>query len=129
MNLDSVMQLGRIEIEKKIAENLTLKLRTLTAQEYATVMKMAGPTQAGGSPDLSALGHLAELQITTLSYATVSMNGQTGTAEDFHKVYQNMQYPLMLEAYRAYLELLDGQSGALDELKKNLMPRPFATTT
>lgn len=121
MNLDSITQLGRNELEKQINPSLKVKLRTLSALEYAQVMRAAGAAGASSpnGPDLGTLGQLAELQIDTLSFATTAVNGMTGTAAEFKKMYQNMQYPVLLEIYQVYMELLEGQNKVLDELKKN----------
>lgn len=120
MSLDSVAQLGRTELEKEVTKDLKVKLRTLTAVEYSQVMKSAGSSPTPGQMDLGTLGQLAELQIATLSFATLSVNGETGTPEAFRKMYQNMQYPLLLEVYQAYMEVMDNQNKVLEELKKNL---------
>lgn len=121
MDLSSVVQLGRAEIEKKITENLTVKMRTLTAQEYASVMKSSEVADPQKGANLSTLGHLADLQITTLAYATVSINGQSGSVDEFKKLYQSLQYPLITEIYQVYMEILDKQNQVLEELKKNLI--------
>lgn len=120
MELESLASLGRVEIERKISDKLTVKLKSLSAIEYAKVMKGAGSTAPQDDADLSALGHLASLQVSTLAYATVSINGQSGTPDEFRKIYEVMQYPLVLEVYRVYMEILTKQNEVLEELKKNL---------
>lgn len=129
MSLDSVAQLGRTELEKEVTKDLKVKLRTLTAVEYSQVMKSAGSSPTPGQMDLGTLGQLAELQIATLSFATLSVNGETGTPEAFRKMYQNMQYPLLLEVYQAYMEVMDNQNKVLEELKKNLTNIPLLEKT
>lgn len=129
MSLESITQLGRVEVEQKVTDNLVVKLRTLTASEYAQVMKTAGGANSPDVAALSTLGHLAELQIMTLSFATISMNGQTGTSEEFRKVYQNIQYPLLLEVYSTYMQIVENQNKVLDSLKKNLTTPLLETTT
>lgn len=121
MSLDSVTQLGRTELEKQINSNLKVKLRTLTAIEYTQVMRAAGSSgsNSSGQADLGTLGQLAGLQIDTLAFATVSVNGETASPEAFKKMYQNMQYPILLDVYGLYMEVLEGQNKVLDELKKN----------
>jgi hypothetical protein len=122
MSLDTVAQLGRTELEKQINPSLKVKLRTLTAIEYTQVMKSGGSSGLSttqGHTDLSTLGQLAGLQIDTLAFATISVNGETATAEAFRKMYQNMQYPVLLDVYGLYMEVLEGQNKVLDELKKN----------
>lgn len=121
MSLDSVTQLGRTELEKEINPSLKVKLRTLTAIEYTQVMRAAGSSgsSVSGQADLGTLGQLAGLQIDTLAFATVSVNGETSTPEAFKKMYQNMQYPVLLDVYQVYMEVLEGQNKVLDELKKN----------
>lgn len=118
MDLNSVSQLGRIEVEQEVTKNLTVKLRTLTAVEYSNVMRLTDPSDSD-KPSLGTLGQLADLQIATLSFATVLMNGQSGSSDEFRKVYQNMQYPLLLEVYRVYMTILEKQNQSLEELKKN----------
>lgn len=119
MSLESVAQLGRTELEKEINPSLKVKLRTLTAIEYTQVMRAGGSGMSSGPADLSTLGQLAGLQIDTLAFATISVNGETGTPEAFKKMYQNMQYPVLLDVYQVYMEVLEGQNKVLDELKKN----------
>jgi hypothetical protein len=128
MTIDSVQELGKIEIEKKITDKLTVKLRSLTASEYASVMK--GASTVSGVADLSALGHLASLQISTLAYATVALNGKSATPAEFRELYENMQYPLVAEIYNVYVEILNKQNEYIEELKKNLMNlQPAEKTT
>lgn len=132
MNLESVTQLGRSELERQINPSLKVKLRTLTATEYAKVMRAAGSSgvQSSGQADLGTLGQLADLQIDTLSFATVSINEQTGTAEEFKKLYQTIQYPILMDIYQVYMEVLEGQNKVLDELKKNSVSnQPLEKTT
>lgn len=130
MSLESVTQLGRTELEKQINPSLKVKLRTLTALEYTQVMRAAGSSgSSSGQADLGTLGQLAGLQIDTLAFATVSVNGETGTPEAFKKMYQNMQYPVLLEIYQVYMEVLEGQNKVLDELKKNSQNSPVLEKT
>lgn len=129
MALDSISQLGRLEVEKRITDTLIVKLRTLTATEYASVLKASDVVGDPDRPNLSTLGHLADVQILALSYATLAINGSTGSSEEFKKVYQNMQYPLLIEVYSAYSELLQNQGQLVQELKKNSMNNPSSVKT
>jgi hypothetical protein len=127
MTLESVQDLGKIELERKITEKLTVKLRSLTALEYSKVMKSASISD--NSAGLNALGHLASLQMVTLAYATLSINGQSDTPEAFLKFYENLQYPLVVEVYKVYVEILNTQNETIEELKKNLTSNPPVVKT
>lgn len=129
MSLDSVMQLGKIEIEEKICDSLVVKLRTLTSIEYSKIMKSSASPSLNENQGLSTFGYLTDLQIETLSYATMSINGQIGSQEDFKKVYQNMQTPLLAEVYSVYSKILENQNKVLEELKKNSVTSPLSVVT
>lgn len=126
MSLESLGQLGRVEVEKQIAPNFKVKLRTLTSREYAVVMKAAGALTQNleqTNSTLATLGSLTDIQIITLAQATVSFNGQSfpedKRVEENRKIYESLQHPLLVEAYKAYLQLLDDQNNVLEDLKKN----------
>lgn len=136
MNLNSLAKLGRVETEKQITKGLKVKLRTLTALEYAKVMQMAKDFSGGlDTPSMEALGRLAELQMETLAHATVAVNDEEVPEADSDRIpklrsfYQNLQYPVLTEVYRTYLDLLGTQNGVMDDLKKNLTTLPLETIT
>ena len=112
VDLNFVLQLGRVEKTKEVFKGLSITLQTLSASHQQKILA------ALPSDSTDALGRFATLQIETLATATVAMNGIKTDQAEWRKMYSGMQSRVLQEVYSFYNELVDEQNSVMDSLKK-----------
>lgn len=112
VDLNSILQLGRIEKTKEVFKGLSITLQTLSASHQQKILA------ALPSDNSDALGRYATLQIETLASATVAMNGVKADYANWKTMYSEMQSRVLQEIYSFYIELVEEQNSVMDSLKK-----------
>jgi len=114
-DLKNISQLGLIEKTKEILKGLSITLRSLTSSYQHKVL-------AGLPPEsLDAFARYSALQVETLVYATLNINGKK--YDDINRVelrplYSQMQNKVLQEVYALYLEISKEQDEVIQSLKK-----------
>jgi len=115
LTLEDITQLGYLRKTKEVFEGVTVSLQTLShARQQQTLLLLP----AG---NIDQLAKYTQMQVETLSHATVDINGREFTEKDVDFLrgwYSKLQNKVLIEIYNFYLELVDEQDGVLDGLKK-----------
>ena len=117
--LKNVSDLGRIESEVKVSENLKVKLHTLNFGESISLSK----DYPVGAKKESDLYQDNLFQLFTLKYATHEVNGKSYSEAERSEVeafYKSLQTAVVREIFIAYAELIGEQDSVITELKKKL---------
>ena len=114
MDLKALSQLGRLEKEFEINDQLKVKLHTPSNGEQQSILL----TATVESND--ALLRYVRLQVSTLVYATTEINGQKYPVNELQDFYSNLQHAVLNQIYDKYSELADEQGNTLESLKKKI---------
>lgn len=115
LDLSDISQLGRIEKTKEVLKGVSVTLQTLSASHQQKILA------ALPSEKEDPLGRYAVLQMETLTYATVAINGKTYADNDrgsLRAFYSGLQNKILQEIYSFYTQLMEEQNTVIDGLKK-----------
>ncbi len=112
MTLTSLMQLGRIEKEIVLKDDIKIKVHTLSvAEQHRAFVNLPNDTE-------NEVARFTSLQAALLTEATDEVNGVKVTREQAKEMYESMQANVLAHIFTEYSELASEQSKVLEELKK-----------
>ena len=111
-SFESLVACGKVHNEVEVFKGYTFEFETLDVGEELEILK----NSVSVSTDPAV--RFTESQKWTLAYAIKRINGKEYTVEEKMKILAKLQSAVLNHIYASYLELLDEQNKAIDELKK-----------
>jgi len=115
IELKDISQLGRIEKTQEVFNGLTVTLQSLSASHQHKALAALPPES------LDTLARFTALQIETLIYATIEINGKKyndNNRSELRSLYSEMQNKILQEIYGLYTEIAKEQNEVITSLKK-----------
>ena len=112
MDIKTLSQLGRVEKEIELNKELRVKLHTLSALEQQTALSSVPENIE------NVAARFAMLQVSVLTQAVDSINGEAISKDQAKELFNTMQYSILSDLFTAYSEMSNEQTQVMEELKK-----------
>lgn len=115
LELSDISQLGYLQKTREVFKGVTVTLQTLSISRQQKILATLPPDTT------DPVIRFTQLQVETLSNATLAINADSFTEADLEKLrhfYAGLQSRVLQAFYAVYQEMMDEQEATLGGLKK-----------